>query len=484
MRHARLHKRPMASCGGSKTMDSGTKRRLILGFISNWVSKLASSLIQLIQVPFFLHFWSTAVYGDWLIVNSIPSYLSFSNIGFGNVAGNEMTMAEARGDREAALRSFQSCWWLILFAMCVAGALVALALVFLPVATLLAVHNISNAEARWVVAFLGFSVLLGQLEQLLQSAYRAVGRYPYGSFVKSCMSLLAFACMMVPVGLGYGPRTTAMVFACANVVGTLALAVMVRRQIPWIRYGWSYARFDEIRTMAPLAFAFMGFPIGNSFNLQGTLMAVSYALGPLAVVSFATARTISRIALQMVQMINGTFEPEFSRSFAQNDIPLVRKLHRHACQMAIIIALVVIACVMLGGPAFLHRWTDGKVPPSPGLLLILLSVVLFYALWSTSSTVMYATNQHQRLALVYVLATGVTVVVTYLGARLYGLYGAAAALLLSELIMNVYVLPASLRIAQDTLRAFLRSMVTVPAPLRPQALLRRLQRSRPVLEES
>ena len=366
-------------------MDSGTKRRLILGFVSNWVSKVASSLIQLVQVPFFLHFWSTAVYGDWLIVNSLPSYLSFSNIGFGNVAGNEMTMAEARGDRETALRAFQSCWWLIILAMCVAGALVAVALVFLPVATLLAVHNISNAEARWIVAFLGFSVLLGQLEQLLQSAYRAVGRYPYGSFVKSCLSLVAFACMMVPVGLGYGPRTTAMVFACANIAGTLVLALMVRRQISWIRFGWRHARFSEIRRMAPLAFAFMGFPIGNSFSLQGTLMTVSYALGPVAVVIFATARTISRIALQMVQMINGTFEPEFTRSFAQNDIPLIRTLHRHACQMALIIAFAVVACVMAGGPAFLHHWTQGKVPPSPGLLLILLVVVVFYALWSTTS---------------------------------------------------------------------------------------------------
>ncbi len=465
-------------------MDSGTKRRLILGFISNWVSKMASSVIQLIQVPFFLHFWATAVYGDWIIVNQIPSYLSFSNIGFGNVAGNEMTMAEARGDREGSLRAFQSCWWLIVIVMCIAGAGVAIALLFVPVATLLAVHNISNSDARWMVAFLGFSILLGQLEQLLQSAYRSVGRYPLGSFIKSCMSLSAFACMMIPVSLGYGPRTTAMIFACANIAGTLILAILVRIQIPWIRFGWQHARFSEIRRMAPLAFAFMGFPIGNSFNLQGTVMAVSYVMGPIAVVIFSTARTISRIALQMVQMINGTFEPEFSRSFAQNDIPLVRTLHRRSCQMALLVAIGVVVCVLLGGPTFLHHWTQGKVPPSRGLIFLLLVVVIFYSLWSTSSTVMYATNQHRRLAGVYVMATGVTVIVTYFAARFYGLYGAAASLILSELLMNLYVLPASLRIAQDTLPAFLGSMLTVPSQLKPQAILRRLRRSHPALEES
>jgi len=463
-------------------MDSGTKRRLVLGLISNWISKMASSIIQLVQVPFFLHFWSKFVFGEWLIVNSIPSYLSFSNIGFGNVAGNEMTMAEARGDRDGALRAFQSCWWLIIIVMLITFAIVGVALFFVPVAKLLGVHYISDIDTRWIVAYLGVSVMLGQLEQLLQSAYRAVGRYPFGSFIKSCMSLGAFASMLVPVWMGYGPRTTALVFAGANIAGTLMLAGLVRYQIPWIRYGYRYASFAEIKTMTPAAFAFMGFPMGNALSLQGTLQVVSYALGPLAVVIFSTARTISRIALQMVQMINSTFEPEFTRSFAQGDHELIKKLHRHSCQMALIIALAVVACVVAGGPYFLHHWTQGKVPPSRPLLIILLVSVVFYSLWSTSSTVMYATNQHKKLAAVYVSATGITVVVTYFIAKVYGLYGAAASLLVSELIMNLYVLPASLRIAHDTLGGFLTSMLTIPAPLRPEAIMRRLRRSHPAME--
>ena len=94
-------------------MDDSTKRRLILGFLTNWVGKLSATVIQFIQIPVFLHFWSVPLYGEWMIVNSIPAYLSFSNAGFGSVAGNEMTMMVARDDRDGALRVFQSCWWLI-----------------------------------------------------------------------------------------------------------------------------------------------------------------------------------------------------------------------------------------------------------------------------------------------------------------------------------------------------------------------------------
>jgi len=59
-----------------------------------------------------------------------------------------------------------------------------------------------------------------------------------------------------------------------------------------------------------------------------------------------------------------------------------------------------------------------------------------------------------------------------------GLYGEATALPISELAMNVYVLPVSLRIAHDTFPAFAASMLHYPESLRPRALLARLRRGK------
>ena len=463
-------------------MDSTTKRRLFLGFLSNWISKLANTIVQLVQVPVFLHFWSLPLYGEWLILSSIPSTLSFANIGFGSVAGNEMAMAEAAGNREAALRSFQSSWWFI-SALCGAIILVGTVPLFLfPVARHLHLHQVADADAKWIIFLLGVSVLLGQLENLLQAAYRSIGRYPYGSFVKSCMSLVAFACMLVPVVLGGGIRSVALVFAAANLLGTVILAVMVKHDVPWIEYGVKHASWAEIRRIAGPAIAFMGFPLGNALNLQGTLMVVGFALGPATAAIFGTARTVSRVALQMVQMVNSTFEPELALSFGAGNIPLVRTLHRRACQFALLIAVAVVLTMVTVGPWLLHHWTAGKVPPSRPLLSILLLVVIGYSLWSTSSVLITSTNQHQRLAAWYIAGTSLTVVLTWLMARRFGLHGAAWSLLASEAVMNLYVLPTSLRIAQDHLPPFLSALLHYPPSLHPSFLLARIRRSRPGLE--
>jgi len=459
-------------------MDSHTQRRLAWSFLSSTVARLSQTAIQFIQVPVLLHFWSVPLYGEWLVLNSIPTYLSFSNAGFGTVAGNEMTMMNAGGDREGALRVFQSCWWLIVAICSGLTLLLSATLYFLPAARILKISHISDVDTKWIIFYLAVSILLAQLEQLLQSAYRSIGRYPYGAIVKTAMALAAFACTLLSVALGHGPRTTALVYAAASIVGTVFLALLVKHDISWIEFGWRHARFAEIRRLARPAIAFMGFPIGNALNLSGTLLAVSYALGPVSVVIFSTARTISRGALQMIQMVNATFEPELTLSFGAKNIELTRTLHRRACQLALILALLIAASVAIGGPYVLSHWTGGHVPPSRGLLNILLLVILVYALWSTSSTLMTSTNQHQTMAAVYLSATSLTCVACFLLARWKGLHGAAAALLLSELAMTIYVLPASLRIAHDTLPAFAASMVHYPPSLKPGALLARLRRPR------
>jgi O-antigen/teichoic acid export membrane protein len=458
-------------------MDSHTKRRLFWSLLSAASARLSQTAIQFIQVPVFLHFWSVPLYGEWLVLNSIPTYLAFSNSGFGTVAGNEMTMLYAGGDRPAALRVFQSCWWLIMAICTTVTLLLSAALYFLPAADILKITHISETDTKWIVFYLGISVLLAQLEQLLQSAYRAIGRYPYGTFVKTAMALTAFSCTLLSVALGHGARTTALVYAVASIVGTIFLALLVKRDIPWIEFGWRHARFSEVRRLTRPAIAFMGFPIGNALNLQGTLLAVSYALGPVSVVVFSTARTISRGALQMVQMVNSTFEPELTLSFGAGKIDLTRTLHRRACQLALIIALIIVTGVMTVGPYVLHSWTGGHVPPSRGLLGILLLVVVVYALWSTSATLLTSTNQHQKMAVIYVVATSLTCAACFLFAHWHGLYGAAAALLISEVVMNLYVLPASLRIAHDTFPAFMESMLHWPHSLKPGELLNRLRRT-------
>ena len=77
--------------------------RLFSGGLANIFGQIVTVIIQLISIPLLLAYWGVNLYGEWLLLSAIPVYLSMSDLGFGSVAANQMTMLMAKGDKKSAL---------------------------------------------------------------------------------------------------------------------------------------------------------------------------------------------------------------------------------------------------------------------------------------------------------------------------------------------------------------------------------------------
>ena len=194
-------------------------------------------------------------------------------------------------------------------------------------------------------------------------------------------------------------------YALTNALGVFALWILLRREVPWIRFGVEHARWSAIRRLTSPALSFMSFPVVNALNLQGILVVIGHAMGPIAVVTFNTARTISRSASQGMNLINNSIWPEMSTAFGMGDMDLARKLHRRACQISILLCLSITAAITLFGNWIWKVWTVGKVPTDSVLLYIMLLQTLLSSFWFTSMVVPMAINKHQRMARATLVAT-------------------------------------------------------------------------------
>ena len=94
-------------------MSQAVQNRLVRAFAAQGFAQVTNLVIQFGQVPLFLNFWGTSLYGQWLILSTLPSYFSLSDLGFASAAGTEMNLRVSRGDREGALKVFQSAWVLV-----------------------------------------------------------------------------------------------------------------------------------------------------------------------------------------------------------------------------------------------------------------------------------------------------------------------------------------------------------------------------------
>ena len=140
---------------------------------------------------------------------------------------------------------------------------------------------------------------------------------PTAAWSKNIMTLGAFAAMHDPrLPRRRRPLTSPWSSPAPIALGTLIFCIMVARYpLDRVRLPARLLRRDPPhRPPRPRLHGIS--PSAMPSASREPCMAVGYALGPTAVVIFSTARTVSRVALQMVQMVNNTFEPEI--------VPLLR----------------------------------------------------------------------------------------------------------------------------------------------------------------
>ena len=84
------------------------RQRLLRGIGANLLGKAWVVMGQVISVPVLLSVWGPKGYGLWVMVSAIPTYATLSDFGFGSAAAVRMTQLVARGQKDEALRVFQS----------------------------------------------------------------------------------------------------------------------------------------------------------------------------------------------------------------------------------------------------------------------------------------------------------------------------------------------------------------------------------------
>jgi O-antigen/teichoic acid export membrane protein len=206
----------------------------------------------------------------------------------------------------------------------------------------------------------------------------------------------------------------------------------------------------------------MAFPLGNAMSIQGMLIVIGIALGPIAVTFFSTLRTLTRVGVMIVETVRHSIWPELSAAFGERNWAYARKLHGKGCQAAMLLCGGATLFLALFGRRIYIFWTHGMLPYNATLFHVLLLVVLINSLWYASSAVSLACNAHQRIAGVLLVSTMSSLPVAYLLMTHFGLLGAALSLVATDAVMVPYVLESSLSILHESHYDFLRELFTSP----------------------
>lgn len=441
---------------------SSLLQRAFRGVGASAVQQAMTILIQVAAVPILLSHWGVGVYGAWLILSAVPSYLSLTDFGFGTAASNQMAMRYARGDMDGARASFSASIALAASSAAICAALVLIAATVLPVDHLRGVGALPSGEARLVLIALSLSLLAGMLRTVFYSVLYADGRYPLGIVLLTFCRGLEFFALAGTALLGGQPGQAATAVAGVSLATTAAYGLFVLVSSPWLPLRGLHIRARELKGLVAPSLSFLLFPLASALNIQGVVLVIGLTSSPHAVVVFSTLRTLSRLTVMPLRSLMDAMRPEMSRAYGLGEAQTLRAMTSFLTWVAAWAALAIIAGLSVIGPHLMSAWTTGKVALQWPVYGLLMAASWVQAAAYPSYMLLYASNRHRLISLSY-LVINLFVVGLCLLVPSGLIAGHAAVLLLAELAMGGVAVGLSAGMIDSTPWLVLRSVVAPPA---------------------
>jgi len=399
---------------------------------------------QVIQIPLFLHFWDIARYGHWLVLTAIPAYLDYAHIGLPSAAVNEMVLRAARGDRAGVIAIFSSALRAVGTVIAAVGLaiLIALQLRLLPGSDQIQGAGLSPAAAALTLLILYTAA--GQLTNLLNGGLSASGRNPLVVTLAGLSRLFELLGVTAALVFGGGMAAVAGAMVAVRLVMLVLQLGLIRRYAPWLRFSPRSARWRELRPLLSPAAGYLGWGMGNAMTLQGFVIVVSAAFGPVALVSFNTMRTLTRIINQCLIALNDVVFVEVGLAFGAGETGAYRHLHDRACQVALWFSGAASLLMIAFGPLIHRIWTHGRIPFNGAAFDFLVLAVFFQSLWSASSVSLSATNRHLRVSAVFALIQLASVATAFAAGARFGLAFPAMMVAASDMVFFAFILTRTL----------------------------------------
>jgi len=435
------------------------RSRLTSNLVANAYSQVAGIVAQLVLVPSFLYFWTKVQYGEWILLATIPGYLSLADSGFSTMSSNDVAIHKSKGDHTASLKALHTAWVFLLVAAVVCALVSIFVSLYVPWTKWLNLTTTDLPHARIAVVALILYTTLGVVAGIFGSLYRAAYAYPRITIIQTTARLVEIAMTLCTSWLTHSFATLALAMLGLRIVCCVVLYIDTSFLRHELTLGISHFSWTELKRIMLPSLMFLAFSLGGAFYFQGLNFVVGTLLGTSALVLYTTTRALTRAIVQSVTMIKSSIMPEFSYLHGSGEKLKLRRLNALAFELAFICTLILAIGVFSLGPWFIGLWTHHQVIPDKTLLCLFLASAGLNGLWGVLTGLLMGTNTHEGLGIRFVIATFLSLIVGYVLVPHLGIYGPALAMIGCELYLLPYAIKRTCRfIGESPLKLILETL--------------------------
>lgn len=428
---------------------------LLRNSLWNVTGSALPAIAALASVPIVIGALGAEGYGIITIISSVVGYFAILDINLNDGAIKYLAESHAIDDR----RRFAETFWFGAIFYGMLGLLGSLAIFFSAdwlVSHLFKIPPASRHASSIALRIGAFGFLVSQMQSYLMVVPQSLQRFDRSAQSEAFFGVLVNAASIVAALSGGGVPAVIAARVGVSILNFAWLVVLVRRLKADLRF--CLPGRDVRRSMTSFsAYSYLS-KIATTLQENGDKLIIGMLAGPVALAFYNVPVTLAGRLLGLTYRISRVIYPRASALAISHRFRELRQIYLGATRYITYMNLMVLGMIVLAGDEFLRRWVGPQfITQGYPVLIIITTALLFDSLTNIPSLVNDALG-HPRVTGRFALARGIAGVgLVFIGAKLAGAVGAAAAHLLSSIVTSlaflIYVhgrtVPVSL---SDTLR--------------------------------
>lgn len=358
-------------------LTSGTSRTATVkkNIIASFGIKGISMFVSFALVPLTIGYVSSELYGVWLTLSSILTWLCFLDIGFSQGLKNKLTEAIAHDDWEKG-KALVSTTYFMMVLIFVPVCLVLEAVI--PLVDWCQLLNVSTQYSDEIVRTMHILIAMACLQMVVNVLISVVAAFQQVALSNTFIPIGNLISLVIIYILTKTcpPSLIALAFSLAAMpilVTIIASVVLFCGKFKRVAPSFSTVKRSYVKELFGLGYKFFIINIQVVVLYQSTNILISNVSSPNEVTTYNIAYKLLSVAMMVYNIITAPLWPAYTDAYAREDYDWMKNMRN---RMTRILQLSVCGCIIIAllSPLIYKIWIGDKVD----VPFVMTAMVCFY----------------------------------------------------------------------------------------------------------
>jgi O-antigen/teichoic acid export membrane protein len=427
-------------CRATKRLKRGNskllamRRQIFSNLFFSYANWATSILTPVLLVPLFVRLLGHELYGQWLVILSLISYLGLANLGMSRTFANEFAIAAAREDSTEVEALISTGF------IGYAGVAAAMLIVLVVMTRQIATHFLAHASGATIAALLiaasctALSFPFG-LHAMLLRGFKRVDQEQGIGVVSNLARVIAIAFALLA---GLKILAVAIVQGVMQILTGIASYLLAVRMSPRARPRLSMFSLRLMRRLLIPSAGFFAIQVAQTINIGLDNLVIAAYRSPAEITQYSVAIRLVFLNAGLFGVMLDTLAPYVTADFTLQRSERLQTGFVVFLKLALMFGVSASVGLWLLGPGIIRIWGGPGV--FPGKLTFGLQIAFFMTsiLGNPAYIVLTATMKHYGLTAVAIVECIINLALSIWLVQRWGIAGVIAGSVFAHLLTNAW----------------------------------------------